>query len=284
MGVIHTVTIREKKKKTPEQRKKEVDNLLYDLKEGVVGSISSDQFKEYLKTVQKFHKYSSKNALLIRQQCPKASVVASYGTWTDLGYQVNKGEKGIKILCPIIKSEKDDETKFERNTLRGFRIGYVFDVSQTSPLEGKAKELTYSPQILQGDVSGYEKFLSALEAVAGCKVIYDHDCTVGRGYYNFVDDEIHIQRGMPQLQTVKTLAHELVHKSFHRVGGDKDSREIQAESVAYMICRHFGLPTDDYSFPYVTSYATNVDKFFMHLDEIRRMAGELIDKIERSFE
>lgn len=268
------------------------------LEEGVRAVFSSNKFREYLAFLSKFHHYSFNNVLLIAMQKPDASLVAGYGDWVKKHHRyVKKGEKAIRILAPTPYKRKvetdvigpDGNARREEKEIMVpmFKIVNVFDVSQTDgePLPSLGvDELT-------GDVDQFNSFMAALETVSPVPVGYEDIPGGAHGYYDHVDRRIAIQAGMSQLQTLKTAIHEIAHAVLHawpedgknpKDGPDRNTREVQAESVAYTICQHYGLDTSDYSFAYVAGWSTGreLSELKDSLDVIRAAAHNLITAID----
>lgn len=276
-----------------------VDDALAKLKDGVQQYLSSDEYKKILETFGKFHSYSLRNNLLILFQKPAATQVASYTTWQSLGRQVNRGETGLKVVCPAPIKRKVEQERIDPDTgevskeqvevqqLR-WRLGTVFDVSQTSgePLPELAKEL-------QGDVADPDLFEAVKQsAPAGIAVEIGYVQGDAKGYYSPAEHEIRVREGMSEMQTLKTLIHETAHAYIHdpeRMQEEGTSfsqveREIQAESCAYTVAAHFGLDTSEYSFPYVASWAGDADKVMENLGVIKRYSSQIINEIDRNLE
>ena len=243
----------------------------------------SERFRCYLDFLAKFHRYSVNNTIAIYMQRPTASLVASFSDWRRRGRQVRKGEHGIKIIAPHVIKDVDDDTG-EIKTCTGYHIAYCFDVSQTDGEalpEGPARQLT-------GDVDDYAHIWDTLQAVSPVPVSIEliANSTVN-GYYSHTDQRIAIRDGLAELQRVKTVIHEIAHAMLHAKGAeeadaDRSTREVQAESVAYVVCRALGLDTSDYSFGYVAGWSSDKELTALKgsLDAIVRTA----DKILKAFE
>jgi antirestriction protein ArdC len=291
----------------PKDRLKEITGRL---EAGIKGIFESDQYAAYLKTLSKFHNYSFNNCLLIAMQKPDATHVAGYGSWRDnFGRNVRKGEKGIKIIAPspfIVKEEREridpdsgrpvtgtdgkpvnDEVEVK---IPAFKVATVFDVSQT---EGEPL-----PEIgvdeLSGDVDRYNDFLRALEKSSPVPIDMEDIGSGAKGYYEQVEKRIVIQEGMGELQTLKTAIHETAHARLHDIDRnapqgaprpDRYTREVEAESVAYTVCQHYGLDTSDYSFGYIAGWSGDkeLDTLKASLDTIRREADAIINEVDVHF-
>ena len=229
------------------------------LDDGVRGVYQTERWRTWLTTLSKFYDYSLNNTLLICMQMPTATHVASYRTWQrEFNRHVRKGEHGIEILVPMLVKCRDEEDPDatddeERRRLVGFRIGHVFDVSQTDgePLPTLVDEVS-------GDVDRFDAILSAIRSVSAYPVVITDDVPAGANGCFRRGELIAIRDGMPQGQTVKTALHELAHSRLHDDPEnlpDRATREMQAESIAYAVSAAIGLDTSSYSFGYVASWA-----------------------------
>ena len=281
----------EHKGKTQKERIKEITD---QLEAGVTAVFESDAYKAYLKCMSKFHNYSLNNTLLIALQRPDASLVCGYQAWKkDHGRQVRKGEKGIKIIAPckykVELEEKDDDGNQKIAEYTGFKVATVFDVAQT-----EGKELpTIGVNELSGDVGDYRKLFSALTEI--CPVpIYTEDIQNGaKGYYSDAERKIVIKSDMSQLQTIKTMIHEMAHEKLHAKEHldpnhpvDRRTKEVEAESIAYTLCQHYSLDSSDYSFSYIAGYSSDKDikELKASLERIRSAADEMITDIDKALE
>lgn len=280
------------------------------LEVGVAAVFESERYAAYLKTMAKFHQYSFGNVMLILMQCPHASHVAGFHTWKkSFGRSVKRGEHGIQILAPysyekLVEKDKLDpatalpimdangnptkEFSFVRR--QSFKVAYVYDISQT-----EGKELpSYGVNELSGDVDHYESFLNTITELSPVPIHFREATPYGKGCYHLLDQCIYINEGMSQSQTIKTAIHETSHAKLHalpvvdeKLAGtqEKDKRtiEVEAESIAYVVCQHFGIDTSEYSFPYVTSWSRSKDmtELKTSLDCISKTAAEFIDGIEQ---
>ena len=272
------------------------------LEQGVHDLFESEKYKAYLSSMSKFHNYSLNNTILISMQKPDATIVAGYQAWKkNHGRQVRKGEKGIKIIAPSpykVKTEKDvidpktqkpvldadGNTKKETVEVErpSFRVATVFDVSQT-----EGKELpTLGVDELSGSVEDYQKFLTALEKVAPVSVGFEEISGSAKGYFHTAENRIAIQKGMSEVQTVKTLIHEMAHAELHsgenKEKTDARTKEVQAESVAYTVCQHYGIETSDYSFGYIAGWSSGKEtaELKASLETIRSTASDMITQID----
>ena len=272
-----------------DKKQKEQQDALKKLEEGVKEVFTSEKYEEFLKTYSKFHKYSINNSIMILMQRPDASSAASFQTWKKLGRQVTKGEKGIKILVPIpYKYEKevqnengDKETKEMSGT--SFRVGNVFDISQTA-----GKEL---PK-LTTDLKEYSAEIElAIDAIAGTSKVPVHfksDMPPDKkGYYHIKNKEIVINDNMSDTQTFKTLIHEIAHSKIHAKDLDKynaHEREVQAESVAYVVCSAYGIDTSEYSFGYIAGWSSGkeMSELKESLSIIQNCSSEMTKSIDKA--
>ena len=269
------------------------------LEQGVSDIFQSGDYAAYLATMSKFHRYSFGNTMLIFMQCTNATHVAGYHDWRrNFGRQVKRGERGITILapCPYRRKEEVEEaasdgspaTSVQWVQRMGFRTVTVFDVSQTEgkPLPELVKKLT-------GDVAQYESMVATLRSISPYPISIESFPGGAYGCCNFVERRILVQPDMSQIQTIKTMIHEVSHAKLHAPIEDGDGetppqrkrrfvREMEAESVAYVVCQHFGIDTADYSFGYVAgwSHGKDLSQLKASLELIRNTAAELIDGID----
>ena len=276
------------------------------LETGIQELFESERYTAYLTSMAKFHSYSFNNTLLIAMQ--GGQLVAGYNKWRDDFHRnVKRGEKGIKILAPApykVKKEvpKLDEqgkpvmdkdgkplTEVQETQVPAFKIVSVFDVSQT---EGEPLP-SIGVDELAGNVEQYEDFFKALEQTSPVPMAFEDIPGGSHGYYHLTEKRIAIQENMSELQTLKTAIHEIAHAKLHAIDPeapvteqadrpDSRTREVQAESVAYAVCQHYGLDTSDYSFGYVAGWSSGKDlkELRASLETIRATAHELITAID----
>ena len=289
--------------------KQKVQEITDKLEEGLKELFESEKYKTYLSTMSKFHNYSFNNTLLIAMQKPEATLVAGYKAWQkNFERHVNKGEKAIRILAPApykIKEERDKldpvtgEMMFDENgmpqkeqvevTIPAFRAVSVFDVSQT---DGKPIPELEAQELLS-TVEGYEDFVQALMNVAPIPIGFEDIPGDSKGYFHTEEKRIAVQENMSESQTLKTMVHEVAHSMLHNKeinrddlieepAKDRNTKEVEAESVAYTVCQHFGIDTSDYSFGYIAGWSSGKDmkELKSSLDTIRKTASELITGIE----
>ena len=292
----------------PAEKLKEITDRL---EQGITELFDSERYREYLRVMSKFHNYSFNNTLLIAMQKPDASLVAGFSAWkNNFGRNVMKGQKGIKIIAPspfkirqevgkidphtqkpIIGKDGKPVTEEKEIKIPAYKVVSVFDVSQT-----EGKEL---PDIavdeLTGDVERYRDFFAALEKTSPVPIGFEQIPGSSHGYYHLEDKRIAIQEGMSELQTLKTAIHEIAHAKLHDIDlnapeneqqprVDRRTREVEAESVAYTVCQHYGLDTSDYSFGYVAGWSSGreLSELKSSLETIRSAAAEIINSIDET--
>lgn len=277
-----------------------VKEITDKLEEGLLNLKNSDEFKNYLTCMSKFHSYSFNNTLLIMMQCPQASLVAGFNSWkNNFNRSVKKGEKGIKILAPAPIKKKVETERIDNNgktvkdeeeiILPHFKPVTVFDVSQT---EGEPiPELMHGE--LESNVINYEAIRKALGELAPVPIREDEIKDGAKGYFSPSNKEIVINKGMSEAQTIKTLVHEIAHSLLHDFSKDtakedrkdRNTKEVEAESVAFTVCKHFGIDTDDYSFGYILGWSKDatLGEFRESLQTIQKCANQMIGRIEVSF-
>lgn len=273
-------------KNTRVEKLKEITD---QLESGIEKLFESESYKDYLSTMSKFYNYSFNNTVLIYSQMPEATKVAGFKAWkTKFNRNVKKGETGIKIIapCPFKITVEEDGQEVEK-TIPSYRAVTVFDVSQT---EGKPLP-DIGPDEIIGDVAGYGKLFNVLENVSPVPVSFEDIKTGAQGYYSNEEKRIALLDGMSELQTVKTFIHEIAHAKLHDVNleqpletayrPDRNTREIEAESIAYTVCTHYGLDTSDYSFGYIAGWSSGKElkELKGSLELIRETAAEIIDGI-----
>ena len=272
--------------------KSKVDEITEQLEQGLRDLFNSEKYKTYLTTMSKFHYYSFNNTLLIAMQRPDATLVAGYGAWQkNFERHVKKGAKGIKIISPVkLKVDVEDKDAPEEGATKQievtkFKVSTVFDVSDT-----KGKELpTIGVEMLSGQVEKYHQMIAALTKISKVPIEYQDIDGGGKGYFSLKDRKIVVQKDMTQVQTLKTLIHEIAHSKLHDYPLDKSdengmerkdkrTKEVEAESVAYTVCQHFGVDTSDYSFGYIAGWSSGkeLDELKSSMMTIRKTASEII--------
>lgn len=241
-------------------------------------------------------------------QFPGASQVAGFNDWKKkFGRNVKKGEKGIKILAPCIFEAMEEREKLDPTSQRPivdssgkplverrrveakrFKVVTVFDVSQT-----EGRELPEITPVLTGDVAQYEQIIGTLAKLSPVPIVFEDFSEQGHGYFSHTEGRIVVRPGMSQAQTLKTMIHEIAHAKLQSDPGEavpsmfegeknRPAREVEAESVAYVVCQHLGVDTSGYSFGYVAGWSTGkgTPELKAALDAIRSTAAELIDGLE----
>lgn len=302
MGIAEQSAYRVQGKEVAESK---LDTIMKSLEEGVEKVFTSEQYQMYLQTMATFHNYSFNNTLLIAMQRPDATLLAGYQTWQKKFHRhVKRGEKGIKIIAPVPVKEKRQVEKIDEETqeivigidgqpetetveriLPRFRVTTVFDVSQTEGEPLPSLEVNE----LAGDVLIYEDFMKGLEELSPVPFQFQEIDSGAKGYYSNAEKLVAIQTGMSQAQTMKTAVHEMAHAILHDrdvmeengITKDRMTKEVEAESVAYVVCNHFGLDTSDYSFNYVAGWSSGkeMSELRSSMDTIRLTSSKLIADI-----
>lgn len=269
-------------------RTEKLTELEQKLKQGVSEFFTSDRYAQLLLIMNKFHSYSFNNCLLIALQCPHASYVTGYSNWkTSFNRIVRKGEKAIRIIAPCPYKSKDKDTGEEKEQLY-FRTASVFDVSQTMQIP-ETEEIPLGLAELTGTVTDYDKLINAIISVSPVPVLFEDIPGETKGYFSDNDGKIVVKAGMSQAATLKTACHELVHSVLHNsqtLGDEKRSREtkeIEAESTAFMLCNLFGVDSSDYTFEYVAGWQGKEDMKALtsSMNLIKTTANDLFDAIQQ---
>ena len=294
--------------KSQQQKIKEATE---QLEAGIKDFFACDRFQVYLDVMSRFHNYSFSNSVLIAMQKPDATLLAGYSGWQKkFQRHVNAGEQGIKIFAPapvkvqVEKEKKDPDTGLPELDENGdpvtetveirtpkFKVVTVFDVSQT---DGKPLP-TLGIDELTSSVEHYDQFFEALTRTATVPIGFETMEDGSNGYYHLEEKRIAIREGMSEVQTVKTAIHELAHSRLHDFDRsrppaegedrpDQFTREVQAESIAYVVCQHFGIDTSDYSFGYVASWSADreLTELKASLQTIQDAASSIITEIEQN--
>ncbi|WP_196028922.1 YodL domain-containing protein [Longicatena caecimuris] len=293
----------------PAEKLKEITDRL---EQGISELFESDRYKEYLSVMSKFHNYSFNNTVLIAMQKPDASLIAGFNAWkNEFGRNVKRGEKGIRIIAPspfkvkkemekidpktqrpIIGKDGKPVTEEKEVTIPAFKVVAVFDVSQT-----EGRELpNLAVDALTGDVEKYKDFFAALEKTSPVPIGFEKIEGGAHGYYHLEEERIALNEGESQLQSLKTLIHEIAHAKLHSIDlnipldeqpnrPDRRTREVEAESIAYTVCQHYGLDTSDYSFGYVAGWSSGKEltELKNSLETIRSTAAEIINSVDGHF-
>lgn len=288
-------------------QKQRVKEITEQLEQGIKDLFESEQYRKWLITMSRFHQYSLNNTILICMQKPDASLVAGFHAWKKMGRHVKKGEKGIWILAPIrytreqpnaekdpLESHETEKEKIEKKEIicTGYKVVSVFDVSQT-----EGRELpSIGVNEMTGDVDTYQQFFEALKMSCPVPIEFEEIRNGAKGYFHQTESRIAIQKGMSQVQTLKTVIHEMAHQKLHSIQGgpadltpvqriiSRNAKEVEAESVAFTVCQHYGIDTSDYSFAYIASWSEGKDtsELKQSMDIIRKAASEMIREIDRN--
>lgn len=308
------------KEEEDKKRQETIDKAIETMNKGIYEYLDSDRFKTLLDTMSKFHDYSMNNTLLILGQNPHATHLAGYNKWQqDFNRQVKRGEKGLMIWMPVeikvkekqyVLDEKGnrilgDDGKFKKEEVvvkkHTFKIGYTFDVSQTEQIEGKEVVELSPVKELEGDVKDYQALTKALMEISPVPITIEAFDGTAKGCYNPLTNEIKIQPEMSEVQTIKTMIHEIAHSIVHsnenldqlkqkeNIEFSKSEREVQAESIAYIVSSHLGIDTSDYSFPYVATWGlstepSDLENVKQNLKCIKSTSFDLTSKIDTYME
>ena len=284
------------------------------IEQGIKDLFESEKYKQYLRTMSRFHRYSFNNTLLIAMQRPDATHIAGFSSWRNqFGRHVRKGEKGIQIIAPTPYKKKIDAVKLDPDTktpvldqngnaimeeieikIPMFRVVSVFDVSQT---EGKPLPEVVSD--LTGNVQQYDTFMEALYRASPVPVSIEPITPSTDGYFSLTEQAITIRAGMSEVQTVCATVHEIAHAKLHNYAmantqseqseetpkKDKRTKEVEAESIAYAVCQYYGIETAENSFGYIAGWSKGKElaELRASLETINQTASELITDIDRHF-
>jgi hypothetical protein len=283
-----------------------VKEITAKLEDGVRELFNSEKYAAYLKTMSRFHNYSTRNTLLIYMQYPNASKVGSYAFWkNNFNRQVKKGEHGIKIFAPVPHKETKEFEKLDPVTNRpiigddgqpvmetlqrtgiSFKTVNVFAYEQTT-----GEPLPELIEPLSGDVEHYELFMDALRKVSPLPIVFEALPPDTDGFC-FFGEKISIRSGMSQVQTVSAVIHEIVHSTIHDrelnpdvEKQDRYTLEIQAESCSYAVSTYFDIDTGANSFGYIAEYCRSREPKELQesLDVIRKTAAGLIERIDKEY-
>lgn len=287
-----------------EEVKERVNALLSQLEDGIKDLFESDKYKEYLNIMSKFHNYSFNNLMLIYMQKPDATNIAGYTSWDKSFHRhVKKGEKAIKIIAPEFFKREVEAVKIDENgsviydkegkpvtekkiqEYIAYKITNVFDISQT-----EGQNLPTITHKLNTDVTDYKKIFDAIKEVSPVPIIIKSYEGSSNGYYDLEKKEIVVQKSMSEAQIIKTMLHEVAHSILHNKengecrDADGQTKEVQAESIAYCVANYIGIDTSDYSFGYVAGWSKNkeLDELKSSLNIINKTAAKLINDIDYS--
>ncbi|HGD6361720.1 TPA: PBECR4 domain-containing protein [Streptococcus agalactiae] len=278
------------------------------LQEGIKDYFDSDNYKNYLEGMSHFNNYSARNIRLIKAQLPKASMVASFNEWKKRNGHVNKGEKALYVQAPITVIKKDvdgnpiiNSETGEKETLTYFKPVPVFDISQVSPVKGKELNLPKMGEVIPSQITKeyYQNVYRALRDISqkenGIPIRF-RELDKSDGSYSRKTNEITIKKGMTYEQTLSTLIHEMAHSELHnkkslteRFEGKltRSSKELQAESIAYVVSNHLGFDTSNDSFAYLASWSKEADgleNLKAQLEIVQEEASSLMTRIDKHLE
>lgn len=285
------------------EKDKQIQEITNRLQDGIKEVFQSENYKSYLNTISKFHKYSTNNTILINMQKPDATCVAGYKTWKNsFGRQVKAGEKAIKIYAPkpckkVVEKPILDERgnprvgldgeimkqKVEEYIVANYKVVNVFDISQT-----EGQELPKLCKQLQGKVDRYADLKEAITRFSPVPIEKMSSNEKGFGYYSNSTKSIGVKEGLSEIHTIKTSIHEISHSILHDIDnglvkdGDIRTHEVQAESIAYTVCQHYGINTADYSFNYVAAWSSGKElkELKESLDVIQQTSNKIISGID----
>lgn len=276
-----------------------VKELSEKLEDGIKNLFESDKYKNFLKVMSKFHNYSFRNSILIMMQKPEATYVAGFNKWNTFKRKINKGEKGIKIFAPAPIKKKVEQYKKDKNgnyiyengkkvkeeveqIIPKYKITHVFDISQTDgePLPTLTEEL-------KGKVNDFINFKKALENSTSFNISYGSIKGEAKGYCTPALKRIMVKENMSEVQIIKTLLHEIAHAELHtsKDGKSRSVKEVEAESIAFIVSNYYGIDTSDYSFGYLAGWSSDKElgELKESLDTIQKTAASLIDKIDNNY-
>lgn len=278
------------------------------LQEGIKDYFDSDNYKNFLEGMSHFNNYSVRNIQLIKAQLPEASMVASFNEWKKRNGHVNKGEKALYVQAPVTVIKKDADGKpiinsetGEKETLTYFKPVPVFDISQVSPVKGKELNLPKMGEVIPSQITKeyYQNVYRSLRDISqkenGIPIRF-RELEKTDGSYSPKTNEITIKKGMTYEQTLSTLIHEMAHSELHnkkslteRFEGKltRSSKELQAESIAYVVSNHLGFDTSNDSFAYLASWSQEPDgleNLKAQLEIVQEEASSLMKRIDKYLE
>lgn len=292
-----------KNKKNTKDRQEVLKALTEQLEKSIQDFMESEKYKAFLSSMAKFHNYSLNNQILIAVQKPDSTLCAGYTTWQKQNRYVKKGEKGIKIICPspykkeYLKDVIDKTTgkpellpdgrtkqKIVQKVIPFFKVGYVYDISQT-----EGQPLPEIADILEGDLDeGLKSLKEAMLQASPVPVCFQPIDGETNGFYSPAAGEIVVDSTLSEKQSLKTLIHETAHALLHNPEASssqstRETKEVEAESVAYVVCQYFGLDTSDYSFGYIAGWSSGkgTPELKASLENIRNTSNEIISNVEQ---
>lgn len=278
----------EDKKAWAEEQEAKLKAAEQMLSDGVKQIYTSEKYADYLKFYSGFHQYSFCNSLLIMLQKPDASHCASYADWKKKDRYVKKTEKGKGIIIRVptpkkFKTVNKETGEEEEKTKMFYKLGTTWDISQT-----EGKEIPEICNKLTASVSNYADILGRIRKASPVEICFeDMEHSKANGYYSVSENRIVVRNNMSESQSIKTAVHETAHALLHGKGGkeekaDRDLKELQAESVAFIVCNFLGIDTSEYSFGYVASWAA--DKTAKKLEKNLTVISDTAKVILKSFE
>lgn len=292
-----------KNKETTKDRQEVLKDLTEQLEKSIQDFMESEKYKAFLSSMAKFHNYSLNNQILIAVQKPDSTLCAGYTTWQKQNRYVKKGEKGIRIICPAPYKKEylkdvidkttgkpellpDGKAKQEivQKVIPFFKVGYVYDISQT-----EGQPLPEIADILEGDLDeGLKSLKEAMLQVSPVPVRFQPIDGEANGFYSPATGEIVVDSTLSEKQSLKTLIHETAHAILHNPEtassqSTRETKEVEAESVAYVVCQYFCLDTSDYSFGYIAGWSSGkeVPELRASLENIRNTSNEIISNVEQ---
>ena len=290
------------KEKYIEEKQEKISKMTKQIEKGVKEVFESKAYKDYLDVMKKFHNYSFNNQMLIYMQKSNATLIKGYVGWKkDFERSIKKGEKAIYIFSPyevkvsvevVKKDEKGNpikdkngneitEIQKQLQSAVRFKLTPVFDISQT---EGKEIDELNLFKELKFNVENFDSFFKAIEEISPVPIqIKLIENSQLKGFYSLKENEITIKENMSQAHTIKTAIHEVTHAMLHtKEKIDERTREVQAESIAYVVCSYFSIDTSEYSFPYLANWSKGkeMEELKNSLDIIQKTSSKIINKME----
>lgn len=251
-------------------REERMQEVLTALEQGIGTILTSEGYRQYLHTASRFHGYSFGNVVLVMLQRPDATRVAGFKTWKSLGRFVKKGEKGIRIMVPYKAriAQEDDDPLY---VVRGFGVGYVWDITQTEGAPLPEPPAMQEPEGEHEETEHITMRLTRFARASGVTIVRDFTGTQ-RGYWHPTRREIGIRSDLTGISAVKTTCHEVAHfLADHRATVDRADAENVAESAAYVTLMHLGIDVSQYSFGYIAGWAKDIAVFRRNLGEVQKI-------------
>lgn len=278
--------------------------LTNQIEEGIKALFNSEKFKDYLKIISKFYNYSTNNIILIAMQRPDATYVAGYKSWAyNFDRHVKEGAKGIKILqpapfkikteeplldsqgIPVLNEDGSRRMQIKEKMIPSYKVGFVFAYEDT-----EGKPLPSLVSTLTDPVKDYALLKEMLERISPASITYEPMDGSSNGYYSLADRSIHIKDTLPELQTIKTMVHEIAHAILHdaengiHTEANRNEKEVEAEAVAYTVLNYYGFDTSEYSFGYIAGWSRTKELAELKhcMDQIRMASGVIICKMDEA--